>query len=93
MEIFSHWKDGKELDDDATISTTRPKKKLPRSWKNLPRFLENLPRSWKKLQRFSENLLRFWGGKYPLFFTFHQSLSKGDECSHINSRDNPIPIA
>jgi len=26
MEIFSHWKDGKELDDDATISTTRPKK-------------------------------------------------------------------
>ena len=47
--------------------------------KNLPRSWKNLPRSWKKLQRFSENLLRFWGGKYPLFFTFYQSLSKGDE--------------
>jgi len=26
MDDFSHWKDGKELDDDATISTTHPKK-------------------------------------------------------------------
>ena len=26
MEIFSHWKDVKELGEDTTISTTRPKK-------------------------------------------------------------------
>ena len=85
MEIFSPWKDGKELDDYATISTTRPKKS-PTFFGKSPTFLEKTPTFFGKSPT-------FWGGKYPLFFTFYQSLSKGDECSHINSSDNPIPIA
>lgn len=78
MEIFSHWKDGKKLDDDATISTTRPKK--------IPHILEKNSHVFWKISHV------FWR-KVPSVFTFYQSLSKGDECSHINSRDNPIPIA
>jgi hypothetical protein len=38
MEIFSPWKDGKELDDDATISTTRLKKS-PTYFGKYPTFL------------------------------------------------------
>lgn len=68
-------------------------KNLPRSWKKLPRFWKNLLRFLENLPRFLENLLRFLEESAICFFTFYQSLSKGEECSHIISRDNPIPIA
>ena len=58
MEIFSHWKARKELDDDATISTTRPKKS--------PTFFGKSPTFLEKRGRFFE--------KRPLFFLFLQHL-------------------
>ena len=58
MEIFSHWKDGKELDDDATISTTRPKKS--------PTFLEKSPTFFGKSPTFLEKTPTFFG-KSPTF--------------------------
>ena len=53
MDDFSHWKDGKELDDDATISTTHPKKS--------PTFFEKRRTFLEKRGRFFE--------KRPLFFS------------------------
>ena len=65
MDDFSHWKDGKELDDDATISTTHPKKS-PTFFGKSPTFLENLPRFWKNVGDFLRNV--------PCFFLFLQHL-------------------
>jgi len=60
MEIFSRWKDGKELDDDATISTTRPKKS-PTFFGKSPTFLEKTPTFFGKSPT-------FLGRKVPTVF-------------------------
>ena len=67
MEIFSHWKDGKELDDDATISTTRPKKS-PTFLGKSPTFLKKLPTFFGKSPTFLEKSPTFLGRKVPSVF-------------------------
>ena len=65
MEIFSRWKDGKELDDDATISTTRPKKS-PTFLRKSPTFFGKSPTFFGKSPTFLEKTPTFFG-KSPTF--------------------------
>jgi len=69
MEIFSPWKDGKELDDDATISTTRPKKS--------PTFLEKSPTFFGKSPTFLRKSPTFLGRKVPSVFYILPELEQG----------------
>ena len=69
MEIFSRWKDGKELDDDATISTTRPKKS-PTFFGKSPTFLEKTPTFFGKSPT-------FLGRKVPTVFYILLELEQG----------------
>ncbi len=83
MEIFSHWKDGKELDDDATISTTRPKKsptfleKSPTFFGKSPTFLKKLPTFFGKSPTFLEKSPTFLGRKVPSVFYILPELEQG----------------
>ncbi len=69
MEIFSPWKDGKELDDYATISTTRPKKS-PTFFGKSPTFLEKTPTFFGKSPT-------FLGRKVPSVFYILPELEQG----------------
>ena len=69
MEIFSPWKEVKELDDDATISTTRPKKS-PTFLKKSPTFLEKSPTFFGKSPT-------FLGRKVPSVFYIPPELEQG----------------
>ena len=67
MEIFSRWKDGKELDDDATISTTRPKKS-PTFLRKSPTFFGKSPTFLEKTPTFFGKSPTFLGRKVPTVF-------------------------
>jgi len=69
MEIFSPWKDGKELDDDATISTTHPKKS--------PTFLEKTPTFLEKSPTFFGKSPTFLGRKVLSVFYILPELEQG----------------
>jgi len=69
MEIFSHWKDGKELGEDTTISTTRPKKS-PTFFGKSPTFLEKTP-------TFLGKSPTFLGRKAPSIFYIPPELEQG----------------
>ena len=83
MEIFSHWKDGKELDDDATIATTRPKKsptffgKSPTFLEKTPTFLEKTPTFLEKSPTFFGKSPTFLGRKVPSVFYILPELEQG----------------
>ena len=67
MEIFSRWKDGKEVDDDATISTTRPKKS-PTFLRKSPTFFGKSPTFLEKTPTFFGKSPTFLGRKVPTVF-------------------------
>ena len=69
MEIFSPWKEVKELDDDATISTTRPKKS--------PTFLRKSPTFLEKTPTFFGKSPTFLGRKVPSVFYIPPELEQG----------------
>jgi len=69
MEIFSPWKDGKELDDYATISTTRLKKS--------PTFLRKSPTFLEKTPTFFGKSPTFLGRKVPSVFYILPELEQG----------------
>jgi len=83
MEIFSHWKDGKELDDDATISTTHPKKsptfleKTPTFLEKSPTFFGKSPTFFGKSPTFLEKSPTFLGRKVPSVFCIPPELEQG----------------
>ena len=76
MEIFSHWKDGKELDDDATISTTRLKKS-PTFLEKSPTFLGKSPTFLEKTPTFFGKSPTFLGKKVPSVFYIPPELEQG----------------
>ena len=76
MEIFSPWKDGKELDDYATISTTRLKKS-PTFLRKSPTFLEKSPTFFGKSPTFLEKSPTFLGRKVPSVFCIPPELEQG----------------
>lgn len=76
MEIFSPWKEVKELDDDATISTTRPKKS-PTFLRKSPTFLEKTPTFLEKSPTFFGKSPTFLGRKVPSVFYIPPELEQG----------------
>ena len=76
MEAFSPWKDRKELDDDATISTTRPKKS-PTFFGKSPTFLEKTPTFFGKSPTFLRKSPTFLGRKVPSIFYIPPELEQG----------------
>ena len=83
MEIFSHWKDGKELSEDTTISTTRPKKnptfleKSPTFLGKSPTFLKKTPTFFGKSPTFFGKSPTFLGRKVPSVFYIPPELEQG----------------
>lgn len=76
MEIFSPWKDGKELDDYATISTTRLKKS-PTYFGKSPTFLKKTPTFLEKTPTFFGKSPTFLGRKVPSVFYILPELEQG----------------
>ena len=76
MEVFSHWKEVKELGDDATIATTRLKKSLT-FLKKTPTFLKKLPTFFGKSPTFLEKSPTFLGRKVPSVFYILPELEQG----------------
>ena len=76
MEIFSHWKDGKELGEDTTISTTRPKK-TPTFLEKSPTFLGKSPTFLEKTPTFFGKSPTFLGRKVPSVFYIPPELEQG----------------
>ena len=76
MEIFSHWKDVKELGEDTTISTTRPKKS-PTFFGKSPTFLGKSPTFLKKPPTFFGKSPTFLGRKVPSVFYIPPELEQG----------------